>query len=225
MRRQHICSLCILTSRAKGDDDVEPDRNFISRSVEIRGTSNRGARSLATRWKMSLRGRTDDDDRFCRRSLLLFLIFLWWPYVPLPYHFLSLVILVLHIFSPSLFFSFSLLLLLLNFLFHRECKPLSGRCSRNCLQSDGIEQKDDLIPRQTKGIQESKRQSRNDYLLLLATLAHKIIRWKFCFACIPSSHVFIYLLSSDNREKITYFDKIKSDSFLIVGMSYLKSII
>lgn len=77
-------------------------RDFISRSVEIHGASNRAARSLATRWKMSLRGRTDDDDRFCRRSLLLFLIFLWWPYVPSLYHFLSLVIPVLHIFSLSL---------------------------------------------------------------------------------------------------------------------------
>lgn len=76
------------------------------RFVEIRGASNRGARSLATRWKMSLRGRTDDDDRFCRRSLLLFLIFLWWPYLPSLYHFLSLVIPVLHIF-PSLLFFFS----------------------------------------------------------------------------------------------------------------------
>lgn len=96
------------------DDDVEPvwatetsSRDFISRSVEIRGASNRGARSLATRWKMSLRGRTDDDDRFCRRSLLLFLIFLWWPYVPPLYHFLSLVILVSYTSLLSLSFFLS----------------------------------------------------------------------------------------------------------------------
>lgn len=81
-------------------------RDFISQFVEIRGASNRGPRSLATRWKMSLPERTDDDDRFCRRSLLLFLIFLWWPYLPSLYHFLSLVIPVLHI-PPSLFFFLS----------------------------------------------------------------------------------------------------------------------
>lgn len=125
---------------------------FVARVIEARDLSLRDGR-----WVYA-----DDDDRFCQRSLLLFLIFLWWPYVPLLYHFLSLVILVLYIFSSSLFLSFSLLLL--NFLFHRECKPLSGRCSRNCLQSDGIEKKDDLVPRQTKGIQEGKRRSRNDYL-------------------------------------------------------------
>lgn len=164
--------------------DETSSRDFISRSVEIRGASNRGARSLTTRWKMSLRERTDDDDRFCRRSLLLFLIFLWWPYVPLLYHFLSLVILVLHISSLSLLFFRSSAS---SRFLAPSCKPPPGRCSRNSLQG-GIEKKYDLVSRQTKGIRESKfRRSRNDYL---AILAQNNIRENFVL------RVFLYHVSS-----------------------------
>lgn len=152
---------------------------------------------------MSLRGRTDDDDRFCRRSLLLFLIFLWWPYVPPLYHFLSLVILVSYTSLLFLYLSFSLLLLL-DFLLHPECKPLPGRCSRNCLQGDGIEKKDDLVPRQTKEIRESKWRSKNDYL---ATLMQNNVK-RF----VLRGFIFTYLSSSDNRGKIIYFE-MRSDNF------------
>jgi len=91
--------------------------------------------------------------------------------------------------SLCLFLSFSLLL---DFLSHRECKPLPGHCSRNCLQGNGIKKKNDL-PHQTKGIRESKRRSRNNYLTILA---RNFVSRVFLH------YVFTYLLSLDNRKTI-----------------------
>ena len=90
--------------------------------------------------------------------------------------------------SLCLFLSFSLLL---DFLSHRECKPLPGHCSRNCLQGNGIKKKNDL-PHQTKGIRESKRRSRNNYLILARNFVSRVFL----------HYVFTYLLSLDNRKTI-----------------------
>lgn len=117
-------------------------------------TSSREAEAIETR-DLSLRDgrwdlrdrRTNDDDRFCRRSLLLFLIFPWWP--PTLYRLLSLVILVLHVSSVSLYFLLSLLSSLslsLDFLHHHVWTSL-GRCSRNCSQGGDVEKKDNFVPR------------------------------------------------------------------------------
>lgn len=141
------------------------DRNFIPR-LHLAKPSNRGARSLAARWKMSLRGRTNDDDRFCRRSLLLFLIFLWWP--PTLYRLLSLVIPVLHASSFSLSFLLSLLsffsFCLSRFLVPSWVWTPLGRCSWNCLQGGGVKKKDNFVLRWIKENREGKQWLRNDYL-------------------------------------------------------------
>lgn len=141
-KRYKLRSSRKLKSEAKSSkhkSSVRPsnmDRNFIPR-LHLAKPSNRGARSLAARWKMSLRGRTNDDDRFCRRSLLLFLIFLWWP--PTLYRLLSLVIPVLHAssFSLSFFSSFSsffpLSLYLSRFLALSWVWTPLGRCSQKLL--------------------------------------------------------------------------------------------
>lgn len=170
-KRYKLRSSRKLKSEAKSSkqkSSVRPsnmDRNFIPR-LHLAKPSNRGARSLATRWKMSLRGRTNDDDRFCRRSLLLFLIFLWWP--PTLYRLLSLVIPVLHAssFSLSFFSSFSSffpLSIFRDFLHYHEYEPHLGVALENCLQG-GVEKKDNLVFRWTKENRKNKQWLRNDHL-------------------------------------------------------------